>query len=118
MRSLFWRLILASPLLLLLVLFTLSNTESVHVGLWPTDLLIQAPLALVVLGAMGIAFLLGALCTWLAGLGARLRARRAEVEAGRLRAELSAAQAQLARSEQAPRATILPPERAAIEGGR
>jgi uncharacterized integral membrane protein len=109
MRPLFWRLILLSPLLLLVVLFALSNTETVHVGLWPTDLLIQAPLSLVVLGAMGIAFLLGAACTWVVGLGARLRARRAEAEAGRLRAELAAAQARLSRAERAPLATILPP---------
>jgi uncharacterized integral membrane protein len=116
MRPLFWRLILLSPLLLLVVLFALSNPESVRIGLWPTDLLIQAPLSLVVLAAMAIAFLLGALFTWLAALGPRMRARRAEAEVGRLRADLAAAQARLARAEQAPQATILAPERPAIEG--
>ncbi|MCC6717186.1 MAG: LapA family protein [Acetobacteraceae bacterium] len=115
MRSLLWRLILLSPLLLLVVLFALSNPESVRLGLWPTNLLVQAPLSLLMLAAMGIAFLLGALTTWVVGLGTRLRARRAEAAAAALRTELQALQARLARAEQPPGATILPPQRAAIE---
>ncbi len=106
MRSLLWRLILLSPLLLLVILFALSNTGLVRVGLWPTDLLIEAPLSLVILGAMGLAFLLGALTNWLAGLGPRLRARRAEREAGAMRRELATTQA---RMTSLPSATLLPP---------
>ena len=109
MRSLFWRLILLSPLLLLVVLFALSNTESVRLGLWPTDLLVEAPLSLLMLAAMAFAFLVGALSTWVVGLGARLRARRAEQAAASLRAELEAAKARLAHAEQIPSSTILPP---------
>ena len=109
MRSLFWRLILLSPLLLLVILFALSNTEMVSLTLWPTDLLVAAPLSLVILCAMGLAFLLGALTTWVAGLGSRLRARRAGQEAAALRTELAATQARMANAGQLPSATLLPP---------
>lgn len=109
MRSIFWRLILLSPLFLVFVLFALSNTAPARIGLWPTDLLVEAPLSLMILVAMGFAFLLGALSTWVVGIGARLRARRFEQEAARLRAELEAAQARLARTSQTPSTTILPP---------
>lgn len=110
MRSLFWRLILLAPLFLLFVLFALSNTEPARIGLWPTDLLVEAPLSLMILAAMGLAFLLGALSTWVVGIGARMRARRFEHEAARLRAELEAAQVRLARASKPPSQTILPPE--------
>ena len=109
MRSLFWRLILLSPFFLLFVLFALSNTEPARIGLWPTDLMVEAPLSLMILGAMGLAFLLGAISTWVVGIGARMRARRFEQEAARLRAELEAAQTRLARASRAPSQTILPP---------
>ena len=110
MRSLFLRLLLLSPLLLLLVLFALSNTETARLGLWPTDLRVEAPLSLLVLVAMGLAFLLGALATWAAGIGARLRARRAAHEAAGLRTELAAAQGRIAGLERSAAAvTILPP---------
>ena len=112
MRSLFWRLILLSPLLLLAILFALSNAQPVRLGLWPTDWMMVAPLSLVILGAMGIAFLLGALSTWIVGLSARLRARRAERAAAALRTELDAAQSRLPNSGQPPSGTILPPMQA------
>jgi len=114
MRSVPWRLLLISPLLLLVVLFALSNTESVRVGLWPTGLLLEAPLSLVVLAAMALAFVLGALTTWVVGVGARMRARRAEQAAEALRAEIQALSGRLARERQVGEikttvATILPP---------
>ena len=59
--------------------------------------------------AMGAAFLLGALSTWVAGLGARLRARRAEQAVVALRAELQVAQARLQGPGPPPGTTILPP---------
>ena len=67
-------------------------------------LLLLAPLSLLMLGAMGLAFLLGALATWFAGIGARLRARRAERTIAALRAELDAA-----RTRAAPAPALLPP---------
>jgi hypothetical protein len=62
-----------------------------------------------ILAAMGCAFLLGAVSTWVVGIGARMRARRFEHEAARLRAELEAAQARLARLSREPSGTVLAP---------
>jgi uncharacterized integral membrane protein len=113
MRSILWRLTLLAPLFLLLVLFALSNTAPARLGLWPTEFEVEAPLSLMILAAMGAAFLLGALSTWVVGLGARLRARRFAQEAARLRAELGAAQARLARAHHVPMGTVLAPQAAA-----
>jgi uncharacterized integral membrane protein len=72
------RLLILSPLLLVVVLFGLSNTAPVRLGIWPTDYAIEAPLSLAVLGAMAIAFLLGGALVWINELGQRRRASRAE----------------------------------------
>ncbi len=72
------RYVIGLPLLAILVLFALSNTEPVHLGFWPTGIALDLPLAIAVLGGMGIAFLLGALFVWIGELGQRRRARRAE----------------------------------------
>jgi len=82
------RLLILAPFLLLLVLFALSNTGEARLGLWPTGWLLQAPLSLIVLGAMALAFLLGGVLVWVAELGQRRRARRAEQAVRRLEAEL------------------------------
>ncbi len=90
------RILIALPLLLLLVLFALSNTQTVRMGLWPTDLSLDIPLAIAVLAAMGAAFLIGALLLWVSVLGARLRARRAEHAARLLEAQVAELKAELA----------------------
>jgi uncharacterized integral membrane protein len=81
------------PLALLLVLFALSNTEPVEVRLWPFDLAWVAPLALAVLLAAALAFLLGALIVWGASLPHRRRARQLQHAAELLRAELDSLKA-------------------------
>ena len=77
------RLLIALPLLVLLVLFALSNRAPVRLGLWPTDFALELPLSLAMIGGMGVAFLAGGLVVWVGGLSHRRRARRAE-EAVRL----------------------------------
>lgn len=72
------RLLITLPILLVLVLFALSNTAPVQIGIWPTGLSLHAPLSLVILGGMAIAFLLGGFLVWFAELGQRRRARKAE----------------------------------------
>jgi putative membrane protein len=72
------RLVIALPFLLLLVLFALSNTQAVRIGLWPTEYGLEVPLSAAVLVGMAIAFLVGALMMWISELGQRRRARRAE----------------------------------------
>nr|WP_294547749.1 LapA family protein [uncultured Rhodopila sp.] len=61
-----------------LVLFALSNQELVPLALWPTDYSIEVPLAIAILVALGLGFLLGAFVVWFSALTHRRRARRAE----------------------------------------
>jgi lipopolysaccharide assembly protein A len=84
------RLVIAAPFLLLLVLFALSNTAPVALGLWPTDLAVRLPLSLAVLAGMAVAFLAGALLVWGETLRQRRRARRAEARVRLLEARLPA----------------------------
>ena len=86
-------LIVAFILCLPLVLFALSNTEVVKLGLWPTDYGIDVPLSIAILVAMAIAFLLGALVVWTSELSQRRRARRAERTVRLLEAQIEALQA-------------------------
>jgi len=72
------RLLILAPFLLLLVLFALSNTAPARIGLWPTGWSLQAPLSLIVLGGMALAFVVGGSLVWVSELGQRRRARRAE----------------------------------------
>ncbi len=72
------RLIVSILLLILLVLFALSNSEAVRLGLWPTGYAIDTPVSVAILVGMAIAFLLGALFIWVGNIGQRRRARRAE----------------------------------------
>jgi putative membrane protein len=88
-------LIVTFVLCLPLVLFMLSNTEIVRLGLWPTDYSIDVHLSLAILIAMAIAFLLGALVVWMSALSQRLRARRAERTVRLLEAQIEALQARV-----------------------
>jgi uncharacterized integral membrane protein len=82
-------LLLALPLLLVLVLFAVSNTAPVELQFWPFDFAWQVPLAGAVLGAALLAFLLGALLAWGSGLRHRAQARKLRNAARLLEAELA-----------------------------
>ncbi len=77
------RLLLLLPLIAILVIFALSNRAPAQVLFWPFDLAWEAPMALIVLVASALSFLLGAVVAWGAALPARRRARALE-KAGRL----------------------------------
>jgi putative membrane protein len=70
------------------VLFVLSNTEPVKIGIWPTDYSVNLPLSLAILGSMAVAFFLGALIVWMSELGQRRRARQAERKVRLLEAKI------------------------------
>ena len=95
-------LIITCILCLPIVLFALSNTVSVHLGLWPTDYGIDVPLSLAILVAMGIAFLLGAIVVWISELSQRRRARRAERTVRLLEAQIEDLKARAAPSLSLP----------------
>jgi uncharacterized integral membrane protein len=92
------RLLIGLPLLILLVLFALSNTTPVRLGLWPSDYTVQLPLSLTVLVAMAIAFLAGCVTVWVSELAQRRRARRAEQTVRLLEAQVQELKARLPQS--------------------
>ncbi len=81
-------LIFALPFILLLIVFALSNAGTVALGLWPTDLSVDVPISLAVLGAGAVFFVLGAFVVGISSLGQRRRARRAEGRVKALEREL------------------------------
>ena len=87
------------PLLVLLALFGLSNTQDVEIRLWPFDLVWVASLGMAVLLAAGLAFLLGATIAWASALPARRRAARIEQAAKLLEAELAALREKAAQAQ-------------------
>jgi uncharacterized integral membrane protein len=89
------RVLIAAPLLLLLALFALSNSQTIRIGLWPTDVSLESPLSIAVLVAMAAAFLLGALMLWGEVFAARRRARRAEYTQRLLEAQVQELRARL-----------------------
>jgi putative membrane protein len=82
-------LIFIAPFLLILVVFALSNTGDVSLGMWPTDLAVQAPISVAILVISAVFFLLGAIVVGLGSLAQRRRARRAESKVRALEAELA-----------------------------
>jgi uncharacterized integral membrane protein len=89
--------ILLAPLLVLLILFGLSNRQEVSLHLWPFDLAWVAPLSVAVLIVAALAFLFGAGIAWLAAMPYRRRNRQL-AESGRvLAAELAELRGRLAR---------------------
>lgn len=91
------------PLAALLVLFAVSNTAVVRLGLWPFDQTVELPLSVAVLGVSAVAFLFGAIVVWTAGLPVRMRARRLQNSAEALRAEVDELKKSLARAPAAER---------------
>jgi uncharacterized integral membrane protein len=88
--------LVTGPVILVLVVFAVSNRASVTVTLWPLPFSLDAALYLVVLLAALVGFLVGELVAWVNGRfwrrDARAKARRIEA----LERELAATQAQLA----------------------
>ena len=98
-------LIVTFILCLPVVLFLLSNTEIVSLGLWPTDYSINAPLSIAILVAMALGFLLGALVVWMSELARGRRARRAERTVRLLEAQIEDLKARIP----APLSLSMPP---------
>jgi putative membrane protein len=73
------RWLVAIPLLCLMVIFALSNTQPVALELFPFGQLpFDVPLSVMIITAMGLGFFLGGLRLWGAALRHRRAARRAE----------------------------------------
>lgn len=100
------RVLLAAPVLIVLVVFALSNRQVVQLGLWPTDIVVDAPVSVAVLVAAGLCFVVGGFMTWAATLALRARARRAERTVRQLEAQVQALQS---RPTMGGTAVALPP---------
>ena len=79
---------------LLLILFAVSNRETVSVGLWPFPAFVDLPLYLVVLGTLIVGFVLGELVAWIGGWRWRREARRSRDRIAMLERELEAGRVQ------------------------
>ena len=88
------------PLAVLVVLFLLSNPQSIELRLWPFDVAWAASAAIAVRSIAAFAFLLGALMAWAAALPARRRGRAAERRVVELEANLKALSATREASDQ------------------
>jgi uncharacterized integral membrane protein len=88
----FWWVVLAL-VALVLILFAVSNRESVSVELWPLPALVEVPLYLVVLGTLLVGFFAGELVAWVRNWRWRREARRSRDRIAVLERELDAARA-------------------------
>lgn len=81
MKFVYWT--IAAIVILVAVVFALSNRHMVEIGFWPLPYLL-VPGYVVGLGAFGAGFLCGAVLFWLRALGSRVRANMSERKADRL----------------------------------
>jgi uncharacterized integral membrane protein len=93
-RRLHW--FVTAPVILILVVFAVSNRETVTVTLWPLPFSLETALYLVVLLAALLGFLIGELVAWVNGRFWRREARQKARRIEALERELAATQAQLA----------------------
>jgi lipopolysaccharide assembly protein A len=100
------RLLPAAVVLLVLVVFALSNRQVASFAFWPTDFALNAPLGIAVLVCAAVAFLAGALVAWVGTVVQRRRARRAEAQVRLLEAQVVELKARLA----APVPVLAPPD--------
>jgi uncharacterized integral membrane protein len=90
-------LLLLLPLLLVLVLFGLSNRQEVGLELWPFDLAWMVPLSTAMLVLAALAFLFGAIVGSAGTFAWRRRAKRLQEAARVLEAELAEHRAKAAK---------------------
>jgi lipopolysaccharide assembly protein A len=89
------RWLIAALVALLLVVFAISNRQTVEVTFWPFPVIIDSALSLIVLGAIVLAFLVGQFLAWLGAQRWRHEARAKQRRIEALERELAATQAQL-----------------------
>jgi lipopolysaccharide assembly protein A len=95
---------------LFLIVFAVSNRETVSLALWPLPFLVDVPLYLLFFVSLLVGALIGASAAWLAGRRVRRELRRRHGRIQALERELSATQSQLADHPETP-PTALPASR-------
>jgi lipopolysaccharide assembly protein A len=90
MKFLWW--IVLAFVAVVLILFAVSNRETVSLGFWLVPgAAIQLPLYLLVLGTLIVGFVVGQLVTWIGGWRWRREARRSRDRIAMLERELEVA---------------------------
>lgn len=75
MKLLYW--LVAAPLMILAIVFAVSNMGAVELSLWPLAERQLVPVFLVVFAAFAVGFFAGGLVAWIGGHRHRVRARAA-----------------------------------------
>jgi hypothetical protein len=81
--------ILTLPLLVIAVVFSVSNRQAIMFDIWPFDLTVTLPAFVPVLGALFIGFVAGGIVAWISAGRTRARARAAERDLQSAQFELS-----------------------------
>ena len=103
---------------LVLVLFAVSNRALVSIGIEPFPFTLELPLYGGIFASLVLGFILGGIGAWIGGRRTRRRARHAEAEAKRLRAELAEARQPADRAAAAAKDTASrPPALPTLPGG-
>jgi uncharacterized integral membrane protein len=97
-RILSW--IVAAPIVILVLLFAVSNREPITLRLLPFPLDLTMPIWLLTLIVLFVGFLLGAIVTWIGDRRRRRETRLLIRRAAELEQSLAAAQKQAAEAEQ------------------
>ena len=100
--------LLSAVVFALAVVFAVSNRATVSLSLWPFDVVIEAPLYLLLIGTLTAGVLLGGAAVWLTVLPHRLLARRLARDVETLGTKLDTLQADLRREREG---VALPPPR-------
>lgn len=79
MKRLSW--ILTIPVMIVAVVFAVSNRAAATLNLWPLGITVEAPLFVLVLGSVLFGLVVGGTIAWLSAGKARRRARAAEYRA-------------------------------------
>ena len=86
MRFIYW--LVTALIALVVVVFAVSNRTAVALTFFPLPAAVQAPLYLIVIVALAIGFIVGALVAWLSGGKRRAEARALRRRIDRLQRDL------------------------------
>jgi uncharacterized integral membrane protein len=96
------RLVIAMAVLLVLMIFVLSNREPVTIGFWPTEMRWDTPLSLALLIVAVVALVAGGAIVWISEFGRCRRVRQAEAAVRLLEEQVRELKARLQQSEMPP----------------